>query len=111
MYEARFHLGDFVQVEKELKEFDFSFRVQENNFALQLQPIEIEAGNPNVTIIKGSIRFSDKANSEQVGKMLSASNGAKITVSATTSPSLFEFAVAGIARAEERPRTHPHRRW
>ncbi|MEG0888530.1 MAG: MG2 domain-containing protein [Bacteroides sp.] len=98
MYEARFHLGDFVQVEKELKEFDFSFRVQENNFALQLQPIEIEAGNPNVAIIKGSIRFSDKANSEQVGKMLSASNGAKITVSATTSPSLFEFAVAGIAR-------------
>lgn len=46
MYEARFHLGDFVQVEKELKEFDFSFRVQENNFALQLQPIESRSGKP-----------------------------------------------------------------
>ncbi len=44
LYEATFHLGNFVQVEKELKEFNFSFRVQENNFALRLQPIEITAG-------------------------------------------------------------------
>lgn len=33
-YEGTFRLGDFVEVEKKLKEFEFSFRVQERNYTL-----------------------------------------------------------------------------
>ena len=101
LYEATFHLGNFVQVEKELKEFNFSFRVQENNFALRLQPIEIIAGMPHEALVKGEIRFSDKTNREQVEQMLTVSKAAKVTVNATRDATTFDFTIEQVKREKE----------
>lgn len=59
LYEGTFRLGDFIEVDKKLKEFNFSFRVQERNFTLQLESLPITATQPNEINIKGEIRFSD----------------------------------------------------
>ena len=47
LYEGTFRLGDFIEVDKKLKEFNFSFRVQERNFTLQLESLPITATQPN----------------------------------------------------------------
>ena len=47
LYEGTFQLGDFIEVDKKLKEFNFSFRVQERNFTLQLESLPITATRPN----------------------------------------------------------------
>lgn len=99
LYQATFDLGDFVDVGKELKEFDFSFRVQEKNFALQVRPIEITAAKPQEATLRGEIRFSDKADPEKVAQMLSVNTHAKIEVTATGNPTTFHFTVAGIQRS------------
>ena len=59
LYEGTFRLGDFIEVDKKLKEFNFSFRVQERNFTLQLESLPITATQPNEINMKGEIRFSD----------------------------------------------------
>ena len=38
-YEAVFQLGNFVEVDKNLEEFNFSFRVQERRFTLRMNPV------------------------------------------------------------------------
>lgn len=58
-YEATFELGKFVEVDKKLKEFNFSFRVQERNFSLHTEPIAVTATAPNEVRVEGEIRFSD----------------------------------------------------
>ncbi len=42
---ASFQLGDFVEVDKKLKEFNFSFRVQQRNFMLELESLPIESSS------------------------------------------------------------------
>ena len=71
MYEASFQLGDFVKVDKRLKEFNFSFRVQEKDFSLAMEPLDITAATPDYASVKGEIRFSDKIDNVQVEKMIS----------------------------------------
>ena len=44
-YEGTFHLGDFVDVDKKLEEFNFSFRVQERNFSIHTDPIPTTASS------------------------------------------------------------------
>ena len=53
LYEGTFQLGDFIEVDKKLKEFNFSFRVQERNFTLQLESLPITATQPDEINIKG----------------------------------------------------------
>ena len=74
-YEGTFQLGDFIEVDKKLKEFNFSFRVQERNFTIHAEPITITATQPDEVNIKGEIRFSDVVKKEEVEKMLIAGNG------------------------------------
>ena len=66
LYEGTFQLGDFIEVDKKLKEFNFSFRVQERNFTLQLESLPITATQPDEINIKGEIRFSDVVKKEEV---------------------------------------------
>ena len=70
-YEGTFRLGDFVEVDKNLKEFNFSFRVQERNFTLHVDPIRITAARPGTVSIGGELRFSDVVKKKEVEKMLS----------------------------------------
>ena len=109
LYEGTFRLGDFIEVEKKLKEFNFSFRVQERNFTLQLESLPITAAQPNEINMKGEIRFSDVVKKEEVEKMLTASDGKKsypVEVTATDNHTRYLFSIRQIPReADDYPLT------
>ena len=109
LYEGTFQLGDFIEVDKKLKEFNFSFRVQERNFTLQLESLPITATQPNEINIKGEIRFSDVVKKEEVEKMLTASDGKKsypVEVTATDNLTRYQFSIRQIPReADDYPLT------
>ena len=104
-YEATFRLGDFVEVDSKLKDFPFSFRVQERNFTLHTSPITVTREHPDQIRVEGEIRFSDSMKKESVEKMLSAvnrSNGQSyaVEVTPTDQPSRYEFAIPSVARTD-----------
>ena len=105
LYEASFKLGDFVKVEKRLKEFNFSFRVQEKNFSLALEPLDITAAAPDYASVKGEIRFSDVIDNAHVEKILSVSGSGStslpISIEATGNPARYAFTINRIPRAEK----------
>ena len=109
LYEGTFRLGDFIEVDKKLKEFNFSFRVQERNFTLQLESLPITATQPDEINIKGEIRFSDVVKKEEVEKMLTASDGKKsypVEVTATDNLTRYQFNIRQIPReADDYPLT------
>ena len=109
LYEGTFQLGDFIEVDKKLKEFNFSFRVQERNFTLQLESLPITATQPDEINIKGEIRFSDVVKKEEVAKMLTASDGKKsypVEVTATDNLTRYQFSIRQIPReADDYPLT------
>lgn len=109
LYEGTFRLGDFIEVDKKLKEFNFSFRVQERNFTLQLESLPITAAQPNEINMKGEIRFSDVVKKEEVEKMLTASDGKKsypVEVTATDNHTRYLFSIRQIPReADDYPLT------
>ncbi len=106
-YEGTFQLGKFVEVDGRLKEFKFSFRVQEPNFSLNIEPLttaDINSHSEQVRI-KGEIRFSDAAKKEAVEKMLVAGNGKgqtyPVNITPTDNPTRYQFEIIGILREEE----------
>ena len=106
-YEGTFQLGKFVEVDSRLKEFKFSFRVQEPNFSLNVEPLttaDINSHSEQVGI-KGEIRFSDAAKKEAVEKMLTAGNGKgqtyPVNITPTDNPTRYQFEIIGIPREEE----------
>lgn len=104
-YEGTFKLGNFMDVDKRLKEFNFSFRVQERNFTLHTEPIAITATQPDVVSIKGEIRFSDGMKKEEVEKMLTSRNGSgknyPVAITPTDNPARYQFSISDIAREAE----------
>lgn len=106
-YEGTFQLGKFVEVDSRLKEFKFSFRVQEPNFSLNIEPLttaDINSHSEQVGI-KGEIRFSDAAKKEAVEKMLVAGNGKgqtyPVNITPTDNPTRYQFEIIDILREEE----------
>lgn len=101
-YQATFKLGDFVKVDNKLKDFDFSFRVQESTFALHIEPLTIAPHTPEQVTVKGEIRFSEKASVEKAKEILSVSSDGNrplnIAVEATNHPSAYSFTIANVAR-------------
>ena len=104
-YEGTFQLGDFIEVDKKLEEFKFSFRVQERNFTIHTEPITITATQPDEVSIKGEIRFSDVVKKEEVEKMLTAGNGKSnsypVEVTSTDNSTRYEFNINRIPRETE----------
>lgn len=102
LYRATFKLGDFVKVDSKLKDFDFSFRVQESTFMLHIDPLTVSANTPEQVTVKGEIRFSDKISPEKAKEIVSVDSDNKqplhISVEATGNPSVYSFTIAGIAR-------------
>lgn len=105
MYEASFQLGDFVKVDKQLEKFNFSFRVQEKNFSLTMEPLDITVASPDYASVKGEIRFSDKTDNTQIEKLLSVNgNGTSayaISIEGTGNPTRYTFTINRIPRAEK----------
>ncbi len=104
-YEGTFRLGDFVEVDKNLKEFNFSFRVQERNFTLHVDPIRITAARPGTVSIGGELRFSDVVKKKEVEKMLSV-DGIKdknisIEITPADNSARYKFSINGIPRKAE----------
>ena len=59
LYEASFRLGDFAEVDKNLKVFNFSFRVQERNFAIRTEALSQTDTQSDKVTINGEISFSE----------------------------------------------------
>ena len=104
-YEGTFHLGDFVDVDKKLEEFNFSFRVQERNFSIHTDPITVTATQPDQVTVTGEIRFSDVVKKEEVEKMLTAGSEKNksypIEITQTDHPTRYAFSISQITRESE----------
>lgn len=104
-YEGTFRLGDFVDVDKKLKEFNFSFRVQERNFSIHTDPITVTATQPDQVTVTGEIRFSDVVKKEEVEKMLTAGSEKNksypVEITQTDHPTRYVFSISQITREAE----------
>ena len=104
-YKATFQLDRFVQVPDDLKDFSFSFRVQERTFRLALSPIEVTEDKPDSACVKGVLETSDWADAEDVRRMLTArtpqNKNVPVWVRGTASPNRFELEINGVPRLEE----------
>ena len=105
LYEGTFQLGDFIEVDKKLKEFNFSFRVQERNFTLQLESLPITAAQPDEINIKGEICFSDIVKKEEVEKILTAKDGNNksypVEIIPTDNLTRYQFCINQVPRDTE----------
>lgn len=103
LYNAKFKLGDIVEVEKKLKTFEFSFRVIEQNFVLEAEECNILSDNPNLCSVSGEIRFSDAVSLDDLKKMLTAEIDSKPVVALQIQPSSdskkFKFLIENIERS------------
>lgn len=104
-YEASFRLSDFVKVDNKLKEFNFSFRVQERNFAIRTEALSQTDTQPDKVTVNGEISFSDAVSPEDVGKLLSIKGyedeKLSATITATDRPSRYTFQIPDIPRQAE----------
>ncbi|MDE6347953.1 MAG: alpha-2-macroglobulin, partial [Bacteroides sp.] len=105
LYSGTFQLGNFVEVDNHLKEFNFSFRVQERDFMLYAEPISITAARPDLATVKGELRFSDVINLEEVEKMVSLLNDKQetpaIKLITTDHPTCYRFEINDLPREEK----------
>ena len=105
LYECTFQLGKFVEVDKKLKEFNFSFRVQERNFTLSIEPLPITDAQPDEINIKGEICFSDILKKEEVEKILTAKDGNNksypVEIIPTDNLTRYQFCINQIPRDTE----------
>ncbi len=104
-YKAKFRLGDYVEVAKKLKRFEFSFRVQERSFVSDVDPISVTAENPDVVSLSGEIRFNCKVSPETVKKMVTV-RGYKdakshVMIEASEASSTFKYYLINIPRRTE----------
>ena len=105
LYECTFQLGKFVEVDKKLKEFNFSFRVQERNFTLSIEPLPITDAQPDELNIKGEICFSDIVKKEEVEKILTVKDGNNksypVEIIPTDNLTRYQFCINQVPRDTE----------
>ena len=105
LYECTFQLGKFVEVDKKLKEFNFSFRVQERNFTLSIEPLPITDAQPDEINIKGEICFSDIVKKEEGEKILTVKDGNNksypVEIIPTDNLTRYQFCINQIPRDTE----------
>ena len=105
LYECTFQLGKFVEVDKKLKEFNFSFRVQERNFTLSIEPLPITDAQPDEINIKGEICFSDIVKKEEMEKILTAKDGNNksypVEIIPTDNLTRYQFCINQVPRDTE----------
>ncbi|MDR0891230.1 MAG: alpha-2-macroglobulin, partial [Mediterranea sp.] len=107
LYEATFQLGRFVEVDKKLKEFKFSFRVQERSLSLTADPITITASAPGNVNVSGHLTFSDEVKQADAEKLLTAYREGEqettypIRITATEQAGSYRFSLDPIAMEKE----------
>ena len=103
LYKTSFALGKLMKVDKNLEKFEFTFRVQERNFAVKIDPIDISENNPHSVTINGDIRLSDKADEAQIVKMFTVKRKKEnftVTLTKTDNPLHYRFSIANIMKQE-----------
>ncbi|NDW11291.1 alpha-2-macroglobulin [Bacteroides sp. 214] len=105
LYNATFKLGDFVETDEQRKRFEFSFRVQESNFSVNVQPILVKTLHPDCVTIQGEIRFSDvMGKKETVEKIITAKLSGKtlpVDVEATPDGLFYTFSIVDVPRTDD----------
>ena len=105
LYNASFKLDKVTQVGKNMKDFNFSFRVAAKRFVFKELVTTIKSGEPLLAEVTGELRFSDPVGIEDVNKMLSvkinSSQKPEIAVAPTNDPKVFLFTVTNIERANK----------
>ncbi|GBU07985.1 hypothetical protein AwDysgo_13160 [Bacteroidales bacterium] len=105
LYNAEFKLDEVMEVEKDLQEFAFSFRVQGLNFSFDVDAIEVLSADASKVNISGEIRLSDKSSLEKVEKMLLVSfdgdNSYATKVLATPNELIYRFEIDNILKAAD----------
>ncbi|NDV81488.1 alpha-2-macroglobulin [Bacteroides sp. 51] len=105
LYQATFKLGDYMEVEKELRKFQFTFRVMERNFAIDMKSLFVHASDPEVITIKGEIRFSDVIDTKKIDKMITVRTSDKqnltVSIEETDSPTVFGFTIADVKKGNQ----------
>ncbi|GHT77619.1 hypothetical protein AGMMS50262_19120 [Bacteroidia bacterium] len=100
-YQAEFKLGKVVKTDKRHSIFYFSFKVQEKDFEMEEEPLDI--ASPEQIAVSGTIRFSDDTDLAVVKKAFSAKisdNQPLAPVIEKTDARTFHFTIADIQRAK-----------
>lgn len=100
LYNATFALGKVMPVEKNLTNFNFSFRIQERNFTARILSTDISLSTPDLVTVVGEIRLSDFSTEEILAKMISIKGGNNLTplLSPTPNPYLYKFEIKDIEK-------------
>ncbi|MDR2232341.1 MAG: alpha-2-macroglobulin [Tannerella sp.] len=104
LYNASFALGKIFDVEKKLSQFDFSFRVEERNFSVKINSLEVTQAALNLANVTAEIRFSDIANPDNVAGMIKATRDRESfqpVVTPTEDPRIYRFVLANIDKKDE----------
>jgi len=104
-YQATFQLGEYAKVPKGMEKFEFSFRVMERSFTLDLQGFGITPDKPDHASYKGVIRLSDVMDKQEVEKMFSVKSNDKQSLTILLEPDeksdRYTFTIPDIKRADE----------
>jgi uncharacterized protein YfaS (alpha-2-macroglobulin family) len=102
--QAEFKLGKVMKVDKRLNTFTFSFKVEEKNFDIALNALQIK-DSQSVTA-SGEIRFSNEANEDIIKKGFSATTSDKQMLSpkieTTGNAKVFRFVIENIQRKDSK---------
>lgn len=102
LYQVTFKLGDYMEVDKELQKFKFSFRVMERNFSIDMKSLYIHASDPDVINIKGEMRFSDVVDKTKLNQMITAktsdNQSVNIVIDETESPMIYAFTIDNVRK-------------
>ena len=104
LYNASFALDKVMDVEKHLKKFEFSFRVQERNFAAKVRFFDVKEGSPDKVSIRGELRFSETVAADRIVEMFKVKRNNESftpTIETTNDPLIFNFTIADISKKEE----------
>ncbi|MDR2805832.1 MAG: alpha-2-macroglobulin [Dysgonamonadaceae bacterium] len=100
VYDAQFKLGKVIPVDKRLKVFPFSFKVEDKNVDIWVDSPEIT--DPATLTVRGEIRFSDAEDLAAVQKAFSTQTSDKQSLSpaieATENTRIFRFVIPNIQR-------------
>lgn len=105
LYEATFQLGDYMEVEKELRKFQFTFRVMERNFSIDMKSLYVRTSDAESMTLRGEMRFSDVIDKSKIDKMITARTSDKqnltVAIQETNSPTIFAFTVDNIKKGNQ----------
>jgi len=104
-YTARFLLNKVLKVDSDFKEFDFSFRVPEQNFNVSISPYSpIKDNDLFWNAVKGRLTLADGANLDDVKKIFSLSGGnskdAKIKITPGEAKGSFNILIDSLRRGD-----------